>query len=286
MDKKARGYEEQPLFYKGRPVFGRLRTPYFDRIPKEYFKDESCFIFLDEGNMNVRTQQDLIGLNADNAILGKCMNYFFETTAANRREGGMIQMTAVLLFPAIVEELFEFNITDSSYTLNYNVKQVVVNKLLKNFRDSLDILFDNPELADDEMIRNKLKEFVLIVSKSENAPSHLDFLSALFKPANVEFKSTIKQNLYSNLSIDELARLCHLSTSSFKRKFAEVFNESPKKYIVRKKLERAAKLLRSTELRISEIAYDCGFDTISTFNRSFRAQYGNSPSDHRLTQTA
>ncbi len=286
MENKSAGYEEQPLFYKGKPVFGRLRTPYFDRIPKEYLSNESCFIFLDEGKMNVRTQYEMMNMGSEDAILGKCMNYFFETSKEQREDGGMIQMTAVLLYPSIVEELFEFDLSVSSYHLNYNIKQVAVNRLLKNFRDSLDILFDNPELADEHLLRNKLKEFILVLSKSEKAPSHLDFLSGLFKPAEVEFRSTIMQNLYSNLSIDELAKLCHVSTSSFKRKFAEVFNESPKKYIITKKLEKASEKLTTSDLRISEIAYECGFDTISTFNRSFRAQFGISPTNYRLNQTA
>ncbi|MEL6537779.1 MAG: AraC family transcriptional regulator [Bacteroidota bacterium] len=133
------------------------------------------------------------------------------------------------------------------------------------------------------MVRNKLKEFVLLVSKSEDAPSQLDFLAALFKPHEVEFKAAIQQNLYANLSLEELATLCHLSLSSFKRKFTEVFGESPKKYLNRKKVERAAELLKSGEDRISDIAYDVGFDSMATFSRNFTAQYGQSPSDFRLS---
>ena len=232
--------------------------------------------------MNVRTPQELMPMKADQAILGKCLNYFFETTEEHREAGGMIQMTAVLLFPDLVEELFEFDLSSSSFQVDYTLKQVAVNQLLLNFRNSLDILFDNPELADEQMIGNKLKEFVLILSKSESIPSQLDFLAALFQPVDVEFKSTVQKNLYSSLTVDDLAKLCHLSTSSFKRKFAETYNESPKKYILRKKLERASELIKRGELRISEIAYDCGFDTISTFNRSFRAHFGISPTDYRL----
>jgi AraC-like DNA-binding protein len=121
------------------------------------------------------------------------------------------------------------------------------------------------------------------MTKSQNVPSQLDFLAGLFSPINIEFKATIQQNLYANLSIDELARLCHLSTSSFKRKFNEVYAQSPKKYISRMKIERAAKLLKSKDLRISDVAYDVGFESVATFNRNFHSVYGKSPSEYRLS---
>lgn len=143
-------------------------------------------------------------------------------------------------------------------------------------------MIDNPELADENIIKAKLKEFVLLMSKSQHAPSQLDFLSSLFKPINIEFKSTIQHNLYANLSIDELARLCHLSTSSFKRKFNETFLESPKKFITKRKLEKAAELLQIDNKRVSDIAYDVGFDSLATFNRNFADLFGKSPSQYRL----
>ena len=69
----------------------------------------------------------------------------------------------------------------------------------------------------------------------------------------------------------------------FKRKFNETFNNSPKKYITQKKVERAAALLKSRDLRVSDIAYDVGFDSLATFNRNFSNRYGKSPSEYRLS---
>ena len=166
--------------------------------------------------------------------------------------------------------------------MDFNVKQVQVDLLLDNFKNSINILLDNPELVDDGIIKTKLKEFIQLLIKSQNAPSQLDYLSALFRPNEVAFKTVIQKNLYANLSLEELAALTHLSTSSFKRKFKETFEESPKKYITRKKVEKAAELLRSSDNRISDIAYDVGFESVATFNRNFTAKYQKSPSEYRL----
>ena len=275
-------YEEKYIKYKDRIVFGKQSMPYFDRMPKEYFEDEACFVFVNEGAVSVRSQTKFMNLDSNNAILAKCLNYFFETDEKQRKNGDGIEVIAVILHPSQIEELFEFDLSQSDYSLDYNIKQFEVDRLLANFKESISILLDNPDLADERMIETKLKEFVLLITKSQNAPSQLDFLAALFKPIDIEFKTTIQHNIYSNLSLDELARLCHLSTSSFKRKFNEVFNTSPKKYISQKKIEKAAELLKSENLRISDIAYDVGFDSLATFNRNFISTYGKSPSEYRL----
>ena len=276
-------YEEKYLKYKDRIVFGKQSMPYFDRIPKEYFEDEACFVFVNEGEVSVRSQNDYMDLNKKQAVLAKCLNYFFETSARQQKSGDGVEVIAVILYPALVEEIFEFDLSQSNFSFDFNIKQVEVDRLLANFKESINILLDNPELADESIIKTKLKEFVLLMAKSQDAPSQLDFLAALFKPLDIEFKTTIQHNLYANLAIDELARLCHLSTSSFKRKFKETFDASPKKYISQKKVEKAAALLKSDSSRVSDIAYDVGFDSLATFNRNFSATYGLSPSEYRLS---
>ncbi|OJJ14653.1 AraC family transcriptional regulator [marine bacterium AO1-C] len=264
-------------------VFIRLSMPFFDRTLKHYVEDEACFMFVNKGEVGVRSQEDYFKLNRNKAMLAKCLNYFFEPSDDPGKCDEGIESVGVFLYPSLVKDLFEFDLSASNYTVDFNLKQIEVDKLLDHYRESIGILLDNPELADESMIKTKLKEFVLLMSKSQQAPSELDFLAALFKPNEVAFKTTIQHNLYANLSLEELAQLCHLSLSSFKRKFKEVFDESPKKYIARKKVERAAELLKSKELRISDVAYDVGFDSLSTFNRNFNSIYGKSPSEYRVS---
>jgi len=276
-------FKEQVIQYKEKIVFIRLSMPFFDRTLKHYVEDEACFMFVNKGEVGVRSQEDYFKLNRNKAMLAKCLNYFFEPSDEPSKCNEGIESVGVFLYPSLVKDLFEFDLSTSNYTVDYNLKQIEVDKLLDHYRESIGILLDNPELADESMIKTKLKEFVLLMSKSQQAPSELDFLAALFKPNEVAFKTTIQHNLYANLSLEELAQLCHLSLSSFKRKFKEVFDESPKKYIARKKVERAAELLKSKELRVSDVAYDVGFDSLSTFNRNFNSIYGKSPSEYRVS---
>lgn len=277
-------FKEQVLRYKDRIVFIKLSMPYFSRTLKEYAENEACFMFVNQGEVAVRGQEDYLKLNPKMGMLAKCLNYFFEPTTQAADCNNPVESIGIFLYPSLVEEIFEFDLSTSNHQSTYNLKQIPINQLLENYKASIGILLDHPELADAQIIKTKIKEFVLLISKLEQAPSQLDFLAGLFKPQHSSFASTIQHNLYVNLSLEELAALCHLSLSSFKRKFQEVFDESPKKYLNRKKIERAAQLLQSEEYRISDIAFDVGFDSITTFNRNFQSIYAISPSAYRLNQ--
>jgi AraC-like DNA-binding protein len=277
--------EHKVITYKGKVVFHQMKVTAPKRDLKPFQENEACFMFVKKGNFSIRTPDQIISFEEDQGMLAKCFNFFIETTKQQREEHETMEFLGVFLFPDHVENLLEINLADSNHQVNYNMKRVQIDALLNSFRKTIDVLLDNPELADEAMIETKLKEFILLMSKSQNT-SPLDFLSSMFKLNSTAFKSTIQNNLYTTLNVDELAKLCAMSTSSFKRKFSEVYAESPKKYFDQKKLEKAVKLLSNTTERISAIAYDCGFDTISTFNRTFKSNFGVSPSNYRLNQTA
>jgi len=187
--------EEKVLKYKDYIVFGRLSMPYFDRVPKHYNEDEACFVFVNEGEFSVRSQEEYMNLNKGSGLLAKCLNYFFETDDEQKKCGDGLELIGVMLYPSLVKEIFEFDVATSDYSVDFNLKKIGIDRLLDNFRESINILLDNPELADDIIVKTKLKEFVLLVSKSQEAPSQLDFLAAMFKPREVAFKTTVQQNL-------------------------------------------------------------------------------------------
>jgi AraC-like DNA-binding protein len=276
-------YSLKTLEYKGRVVFQKLQVPYFERLPKEYHENEACFVFVIQGGFNIRAQNQLLEINKETALLAKCLNYYYETLKKPGETKDNVEVVGIMLYPELVQNLFEFDLKKSSHTVDFNLKQVQVNKLLEHYRDSVSILLDNPDLADEELVKNKLREFVLLMTKSVKAPSELDFLASMFKPNFVKFEEVIQSNLYANLSQDELANLCHMSVSTFKRKFKEVYNESPVKYFSKMKINKSVELLRKKDLRISDIAYDMGFDSLTTFNRVFKSPTGKSPSEYRLS---
>jgi len=274
--------EIKVITYRGKVVFEKITMPYFKRIPKLFEKNEACFMFVNKGEFSIREPESFISYKRGKGLLAKCFDYFFETNKSQRESSDSIEVLGVILRQQMMEELFHFDLSTSDYKVDFNIKQFQIDALLANYKESINILLDNPEIADEALIKTKLKEFVLLLSKSENAPSELDFLAAMFRRPSSEFRSTVNNNLYADLSLAELAKLCNISIATFKRRFKEVYKESPKKYISKMKMEKASQLLAVKENRISDIAYECGFDSLGTFNRNFKIHFGKSPSEYRL----
>jgi AraC-like DNA-binding protein len=275
---------EKTLEYKGHVVFKKLTIPAFKRFAREFASNEACFAFFTEGEYQVRTATGVLTVNRDIGLLAKCVNYFYETVSG-QLEQGRGEVIGVFLFPDIFQRLFHFDFTQSDYQVDYDLKQVEVDQLLTHFRDSISILLDTPDLATPLMIETKLREFVLLMTQKVSAPSELDFLASMFKPNFVKFEQVIQHHLFSDVSIEELAALCHMSVSSFKRKFGEVYGQSPKKHISQLKIDKAISLLDEPSSRVSDIVFQTGFESISTFNRVFKKHIGCSPSEYRQRQS-
>ena len=91
----------------------------------------------------------------------------------------------------------------------------------------------------------------------------------------------ITSHLASGLSIAELARLAHMSPSSFKKAFTSTFDMPPGRYILTARLNAARQLLETSNTLVADIATACGFNSTANFNHAFRKLTHASPSEYR-----
>jgi AraC-like DNA-binding protein len=83
------------------------------------------------------------------------------------------------------------------------------------------------------------------------------------------------------LTVDDLASAAHLSRAHFSRAFRRAYGESPYSYLLTRRLERAAHLLRSTDWTVARICVSVGLTSVGSFTSSFTAAYGMSPTTYR-----
>jgi AraC-like DNA-binding protein len=88
---------------------------------------------------------------------------------------------------------------------------------------------------------------------------------------------------FEPLAVADLARAAGLSPAHFSREFRRAFGESPHQYLLTRRLERAAALLRNTDRNVTEICFDVGLTSLGSFVTSFRRVYGATPSAYRAT---
>jgi AraC-like DNA-binding protein len=85
------------------------------------------------------------------------------------------------------------------------------------------------------------------------------------------------------LDVAALARQAHVSPAHFSRRFKEAFGESPHQYVLTRRVERAQELLRNTDLSISEICLEVGFQSLGSFSATFHRVAGMTPTAYRAT---
>jgi AraC-like DNA-binding protein len=83
------------------------------------------------------------------------------------------------------------------------------------------------------------------------------------------------------IGVDDLARAAGLSRAHFSREFRRTFGEAPHAYLLTRRLERAAALLRSTDHSVAEICFSVGLQSVGSFTTSFTRTYGLSPTAYR-----
>src|SRR6202795_4156445 len=83
------------------------------------------------------------------------------------------------------------------------------------------------------------------------------------------------------LGVDDLARCAGLSRAHFSREFRRAFGETPHAYLLTRRLERAAALLRNTDRAVSDICFAVGLQSVGSFTTSFTRTYGISPAAYR-----
>jgi AraC-like DNA-binding protein len=84
------------------------------------------------------------------------------------------------------------------------------------------------------------------------------------------------------LGVHDMARAAGLSRAHFSREFRRAFGESPHAYLLTRRLERAAAMLRSTDRSVTDICFSVGLQSLGSFTTSFTRTYGVSPTAYRV----
>ena len=91
----------------------------------------------------------------------------------------------------------------------------------------------------------------------------------------------IEEHSAEEISLSKVAKAVNISSNHFSEKFKQVTGINFVEYVARTRFEKALRLLHDVDLRISEIAFAVGFQSLSQFNRVFKTLSGKSPSAYR-----
>ena len=131
------------------------------------------------------------------------------------------------------------------------------------------------------LVELKFKELLFNVILNEKNGKLAQFLASLNQTNKWNFEEVMMKNFHIDLELEEFARLCGRSLSTFKRDFKNFFRQTPGKWLIDRRLEYASTLLISSDLNVSEICYESGFKNSSHFNKAFKDRYQLPPKQFR-----
>lgn len=250
-------------------------------------ENEACFLHIIEGSSTTISEVDRFSLQTKESVLMKCGNYIstmLPSTSANYFHSFAVHFHLDVLEKIYKNELPTFLTPDKNNTPK--AFWSIENKsLINHFIEGMKIYFNYPsgQISEDLLVL-KLKEILLLLYQDNDKNPIHDILGSLFSPITYSLRQIVEAHLYTDISVSQLATLCNMSMSTFKREFGKTYNDSPGVYLKNKKLEKSKELLAISDKRIGEIAAECGFNELSHFSKSFMHKYGKNPSEYRLNQ--
>jgi len=94
-------------------------------------------------------------------------------------------------------------------------------------------------------------------------------------------KDLVDRRYADALTVAEMARAAHLSPAHFSREFHRAFGESPHQYLLTRRLERAAALLRTTDWSVADVCVAVGLTSVGSFTTSFGRMFEKTPTAYR-----
>ena len=258
----------------------QIRPPMRKPFP---MPNEACLLYILKGEGGVISTTEEERIRERQALMMKCDNYFFDMHSTP--ESDTYEAIAVHFYPEVLKRIFEnelpsFLKEDRKLSTGNPMIKIKMNHLLEKYFDSILFYFANPELVSEELLILKVRELFLLLEKTDSQKLR-EIINSLFTPKTYTFREAIEGHLYSRLTSSELAELTHLSLSSFKREFKRIYGESPGRYLRKQKLKKAAKLLKVSDLNVTQIAFECGFKDLAHFSLAFKEAHGCSPSSYK-----
>jgi len=277
--------------YKKHDLYGKTLLQKIALTPPFQFDfpvtEQACFLYVLKGDVEYQIDDERLNIPTNYSLLLNCIQSGKQLHHSHPKSN--CEIVIVTFYPEILKKIYDRELpvllqAPKNTISNQSSEKINNDFLIQKYIEGLLFYFENPSLINEDILILKVKEIILLLSQTQNAEAIQLILSQLFSPTTYTFKQIIEAHLFSQLTIEELAQQNNLSVSSFKREFAKIYNDTPANYIKAKKLEKAAELLLLSDQRITEIAFDCGFNDLANFTKSFTSKYKVSPTAYRQKQ--
>lgn len=236
----------------------------------------SYLVFVEQGQLHIRIDQQFHIVSAGEYALVRKYTEATVYKSYKKEEGAAKTYFFALTNDFIRKIIRNINIPNHLEPIAERIVPLESNSLLSGLMKSIKDYVDTGDDLDPDLVKLKTKEALLAIIKS-NAK-----YAAIFREYSMAERADIVQfmnyNYLENLPLETLAIQTGRSLSTFNREFKMVFNETPHRWIMKKRLNYARNRLLQGEQKPSEVYLEAGFEDLAHFSRAFKKQFGMPPS--------
>jgi len=242
---------------------------------------QNLFSFLLEGEKAVQYSGKYARINPHQFLLLSAGNYLMSEKTAS--EAGHYRSILIFFDNKVLADFFIKNPRVLSSPSASEDAFLVFEKdaFLLNYIESLSHIIAAGNSLSPAIQNIKLEE--LLHYLCDKHPGQLQKLCTFGHSAGDDdiIRQAVTANLYHPITVEELAFLCNVSLSTFKRRFAKIYGTSPNKWLLKQRMEKAAYLLKQGEYKASEIYFELGYENLSSFIQSFKQVHGITPKQYQ-----
>lgn len=270
-------FPPEKILKDNRLLFAKWKT---NSVSKREFviMQENAFVFVLKGEKIIVHEDHVTRVNSGQLlVLKKGIHKMTEYLA----EDHLFEALVIYFGDSFIKHLPNFNepTTDQSPLKGDDILLLDRNKVIDSFVNQY-LHYVDENINDSHILELKVAELIYLLLKGyPDAKSF--FVSVIRKSSDLK---DIMEKLYKeNYTISQLAGFSNRSLSAFKRDFTKTFHCSPAKWILQRKLSDVCFHLINTDKNVSEIAYECGFGSLSQLDKSFKKEFNTTPSAFRST---
>ncbi len=245
-------------------------------LSSEQFIPEHIFIYMKAGSIIINDRFKTYQINAGEFCFAK-RNHLAKYMKNPDRNGKLDAISIVFKRDFLKSFALEYKIvSDQQLSENTAVLKLEPNVLLENFVQSLVPYLDRRETEYLDFLALKNKEIILILLKTNS-----DLRSILFDfndPGKIDLEDFMNNNFHFNVSLERFAYLSGRSLTSFKQDFNKIFQMSPGRWLLNKRLQEAYYLIKNKKRKPTDIYLEVGFEDLSHFSFAFKKLFGVAPS--------
>ncbi|WP_099367538.1 helix-turn-helix domain-containing protein [Sphingobacterium sp. 1.A.4] len=246
-------------------------------ISAEQFIAEHFFLFLGKGRMNAYDGNKHYVLKPGESFLVRK-----NRLARYNKVKDNDEFEKVIIF---FDEAFlkSFQKKHSIVFKNFTSKDAIIklNKddLINSFLFSLEPYYNHSGNISPTFSDIKREELLLILLQLH--PELSDILFDFGVPGRIDLEKFMQQNYKFKVSMERFSFLTGRSLSAFKRDFKSIFNETPNRWLVKRRLQEARFLIEEKQQKPADFYLDLGFEDLSHFYFAFKKEFGRTPVEMR-----